>query len=99
MVRRHAFPPRSQQRPQRVRLQFDRKTEPIDLIEYYGTCMLCGTVRTMFRHRYTREFAWAEYVYPDGYIAPAGTKWDPEMIRDEYDRRFPVKGKVKFVNR
>jgi len=99
MTRRHSWPPRAQQHPQHVRLQYDRKTAVLELTEYRGTCVLCGTVRLLFRGRYDRSFMWAEYTYPDGYLAPTGTRWDVEMVRDEYDRRFPVKGRTKVVTR
>lgn len=99
MTRRHAFPPRAQQHPQHVRMQYDRKTATLELTEFYGACLLCGTTRTLYRDRYDGSFMWAEYVYPDGYIAPAGSRWDPQTIRAEYDRRNPVKGRVKIVHR
>lgn len=99
MTRRHAFPPRRQQHPQHVRIQYDHQTAALELTEFRGTCTLCETVRVLFRDRYSGAFMWAEYTYPDGYLAPVGTKWDPAIIREEYDRRFPVKGRVKIVTR
>jgi hypothetical protein len=99
MTRRHAFPPRRQQHPQHVRMQYDSRTAVLELTEFRGTCGPCGTVRLLYRDRYDGSFMWAEYTYPDGYLAPAGTRWDPELIREEYDRRFPVKGKVRVVTR
>lgn len=99
MTRRHAFPPRAQQHPRHVRITFDSRTATLELTEYYGTCMPCGTTRTLFRDRYDGSFMWAEYVYPDGYLAPAGTRWDPALIREEYNRRNPIRGKVKVMSR
>jgi len=99
MKRRHHWPSLTQQHPQHVRMQFDRGTPPLELTEFYASCSLCGTTRTLYNGRYDGLFMWAEYKYPDGYLAPAGTKWDPSLIREEYFRRFPVKGKVKVINR
>lgn len=99
MTRRHLWPPRTQQHPQHVRLQYDKRTAVLELTEYYGTCALCGVTRTLFRDRYSGDWMWAEYVYPDGYLAPAGSRWDPAVIREEYHRRFPVKGKIKVIHR
>ncbi len=99
MTRRHHFPSWRQQHPQHVRFQYDRRTDAIETTEYYGTCELCGTTRKLWRGRYDGSFLWAEYVYPDGYLPPVGSKWDRDVIREEYWRRFPVKGKTRVVTR
>jgi hypothetical protein len=99
MTRRHHWPARAQQHPQHVRMQADRLTVPLELTEYYASCSLCTTTRTLFRHRYDRSWAWAEYDYPDGYLAPPGTRWDPELIAERYDEVFPVKGETKVLTR
>jgi len=71
----------------------------LETTEYYGACELCKTTRRLWRGRYDNSFLWAEYTYPNGYLAPAGSKWDPAVIREEYHRRFPIKGRTKVVTR
>ncbi len=99
MTRRHSWPPRKQLHPQKVRIHFERTGYSLDLVEYYGDCVLCKCTRKLYREGPSGAFMWAEYVYPDGYLAPAGTRWDPELIRTEYNRRNPVRGRVKEINR
>lgn len=99
MTRRHAWPPRRQQHPQHCRITFERTGASLELTEFYGDCQLCKTTRRLYRDRYDGSFMWAEYDYPDGYLAPSGMRWDPELIRAEYASRFPVKGRVKLISR
>ena len=99
MTRRHAWPSRRLQHPQHVRMQYDSRNAVLELTEFRGTCELCGTVRLRYQDRYAGSFMWAEYTYPDGYLAPPGSRWDPELIREEYEHRFPVKGKLRIVTR
>jgi hypothetical protein len=95
LPRRHSFP-LSRQTRKFVRYDYGGR-ETIDMIEWYGTCERCGTTRTMLRERYTREFLTGAYVYPDGYAAPEGTRWDPELLWAEFYSRHPVKGRVRVV--
>lgn len=83
MTHRHHWPPWRQQKPKHVRFQYDSQTAAIETTEYYGTCELCKTTRKLWRGRYDNAFLWAEYKYPDGYLAPPGTKWDIDLIRDQ----------------
>jgi hypothetical protein len=95
--RRHSFPLSRQQR-QNVVIRYDGGGE-LHLTEYYGACDQCGATRKLFRDRYARTFVTAEYDYPDGYLAPPGTKWDPDLLWAEYQSRHPVKGRARSVTR
>jgi hypothetical protein len=93
LPRRHMFPlSRLQKQYVRIALGPSKRDGVLELTEYYGTCPQCGTTRTLQRDRYTREYVSAVYVYPDGYLAPKGTKWDPDLLWAEYFRRSPITG-------
>jgi hypothetical protein len=99
LTRRHSFPMKAQ-RAQHVRIAFGPgKGDVLELTEYVGTCTLCTAERTLNRDRYANTFVDADYVYPDGYLPPAGTRWDRELLWDLYHRRHPIKGRVRVVNR
>lgn len=95
--RRHSFPLSRQQR-QNIVIRYDGGGE-LYLVEYYGACDQCGTTRKMFRDRHSRKYVWAEYEYPDGYRAPPGFKWDPDLLWVEYQTRHPIKGRGRVVTR
>lgn len=97
LPRRHSFPVARQTR-KFVRYDYGGR-ETLDMIEWYGMCENCGTTRTMCRERYGRQFLFATYIYPDGYEAPPGTKWDVDLLWSEFYSRNPVKGHVEVVKR
>jgi hypothetical protein len=97
LQRRHDFPVARQTR-KFVRWDYGGR-DTLDMIEWYGTCERCGTTRKMWRERSTREFLGGSYDYPDGYEAPPGTKWDPDLLWAEFYSRHPVKGRAEVVKR
>jgi hypothetical protein len=96
LSRRHQFPI-GRQRRQHVRVQFGpSKKDVLELTEFYGTCEVCGTTRTMIRDRYTHKYISAVYDYPDGYRPPVGSAWDRSTLWGEYDARHPVTGPAEI---
>jgi hypothetical protein len=99
LTRRHDFPLSGQKR-QHVRLQFGPgKADVLELTEYAGTCGKCGCERIMWRDRYTNRYLQSEYKRPDGYDPPPGLLWDRDALWSEYNRRHPVKGRVRVEKR
>lgn len=48
-----------------------------------------------------RRAGWlaAEYHYPDGYQAPPGTKWNPDLLWAEFYSRNPIRSRVQVIKR
>lgn len=99
LTRRHAFP-MGQAKRQRVRIQYGPgRDQSLDMIEYTGTCERCGCERVMLRDRHANKFVHATYNRPDGYEPPSGLLWDRDALWAEYERRHPVKGRVRVIER
>lgn len=100
LPRRHAFPT-SRQTRQKVVFRYGegRNAVEIHATEFYGSCERCGTTRKLWRERPGRRYLGAEYTYAEGYQAPAGTKWDPDLLWSEWQSRHPLKGRAQVVTR
>ncbi len=101
LARRHlGFPVLHEQSRQLVRIRYgDGRNDYTDFIEYIGTCKQCGTVRTMWRDRYSNRFVSATYEPGEGYAPPDGYVWDRDMLYEVHSKRHPVTGKPTIIDR